>query len=1032
MSAKSGRSTASKSKPKKSSASAKHATATQLTVKMKRYPVRPEVPLPSLFSKGYPRNIFPYNHSESQTAKSEQYPMRVVRLANEFIEVDILPDLGGHVWGAKDLVSGREMFHRTDAIKHQDLAVGGPWIATGIEFNFPVTHSLLTIQKINEAHGVDENGAAWSKFGATDKLFGVQWQMTIRLAPGKRVLEIDGWLHNPTDLEHPYCYWGNCGITTDDSLRLYYPYKYCEHHGGKLFKWPYDNDCDLSYWKACKQPISAFGDTGDKRFFGGYYEKQKFGVVHTADPKTLPGKKYFAWGNGPAGERWGKLLSENLRDYVELQSGTRNDQEFWSVLEPHQTIAFHERWQPIDGLGGITDANELLTVFVGQERGKAIVRAQSVEPLSGVKFRAYTDKGEIETWEADLAPDKVYTKKLDVKGPIKLDVDPGQAEMKLTTCDFELYDYGTPPKTREEMHDPSEVSAKNFRINAKNAVQVFNWKDAWLWYEAALKLAPKDNALKEEVGLFRLYRHEYAEARKLLLDVYESGGHSKPLVWGLLRIALAAGDRDLEERMITGLHGEERKLATVLAHLRNRDFGAAAKMTEHEALPTLIRNRDLGVATVVARRLSGHADSALLKSLSAAYPIDPVLSFERHDGSFEKLLASDADVAITVADIYLKYGDPSLALLAVEAKTSFRKSWQVSDLVLADYCAGLAGVPATFMEKKVEFDPLADRPWQDAYFDALPKALQSHPSDARLHYLWGNLLQRCGRSDEAGAAWKHAVHHGGDWPALHLSIALVQSEPQKCTDGEINRLAAIVEKIHDNRIDSYYFGVLQHSGRRDRLLKEYSEHLQRPDCSDYMTRRYVCELTAHSRFDEALDFMLNTKHPATHGGHKLTACHIRCRVARARRHIKEERYAEARKELKEAMVIQHNFSEDSQVLHILAEVFCLFGDIESAEGHAAKAKEWYTKAAHEFHDLGSYLRIWQSIGLIKSGLDKAAGQRTLKRIENLIDLRLSLKFDDHSHWLYLKSVLLEAAGNESGAQRERDKAFRCGLDGFVW
>ena len=1011
---------------------AAHATATELAVVMKYYPPNPEPPLPSLFSKGYPRNVYPYNHRESQTAKSEQLQMRVVRLANEFIEVDILPDLGGHIWGAKDLKSGHEMFHRTDAIKHQDLAVAGPWIATGIEFNFPVTHSLLTVSKINETHGVEADGSAWSKFGATDKLFGVQWQMTIRLRPGKRVIEIDGWLHNPTDLEHPYCYWGNAGITTDDSLRLYYPYTYCEHHGGKLFKWPHDNGADLSYWKACKQPISAFGDTGTKRFFGGYYEKQKFGVVHTADPKTLPGKKYFAWGNGKAGERWGKLLSENLRDYVELQSGTRNDQEFWSVIAPHSTIAFHERWQPIDGLGGITDANEVLTVYVGQEKGKAIIRAQSVEPLKNVKFRAYTAKGDLDKWEADLAPDKVYTKKLDVKGPIEVDIDPGLPDMKLTTCDFELFDYGTPPQTREELHDPSEVSAANFRINARNAAQIFCWKDAWTWYEAALKLAPDDNSLKEEVGLFRLYRHETAEAKKLLLDVYESGGHSKALTWGLLRIAVSGKDAKLEERMLLGLHGEEKKLATALARLAHRDFAGAVKACEGEPAATLIRNRDLGVAALVARRLAGRPDGVLLAALAAEYPIDPVLCFERHDGSFEKLMQSDADVAISVADVYLKYGDPAFALKAVEAKAAFRNAWQVSDLALADYCSGLAGKPGKFLDRGVAFDPLAERPWQDAFFAALPAAAHAHPKDARVHYLLGNLLQRCGRTEEARAAWTKSTQNGGDWPVLHLSLALSASSSGACSDADVDRLSKIVDGIHNTKIDTYYFDVLQRTGRRECLLKEYAEHLKRPDCSEYMTRRYTCELTAHGRYTDALDFMLNTKHLATHGGHKLTASHIRCRVALARRHMKEKRYDEARKELKEATVIQHNFSEDTQTLQILAEVYCLLGDIDSAEGHAAKAKEWYAKAANEFHDLGAYLRIWQARGQIKSGINPSDGERSLARIDKLITQRLSLNFDDHAHWHYLRSVLLELHGDEAGAQRERDKAFRCGLDGYIW
>src|SRR5438094_1332248 len=80
------------------------ATVRELTVKMKHYPPKAEAPLPSLFQRGWPRNIYPYNHRESQTAASEQHDMRVIRVANEYIEVDVLPDYGGHIWGAKDLV----------------------------------------------------------------------------------------------------------------------------------------------------------------------------------------------------------------------------------------------------------------------------------------------------------------------------------------------------------------------------------------------------------------------------------------------------------------------------------------------------------------------------------------------------------------------------------------------------------------------------------------------------------------------------------------------------------------------------------------------------------------------------------------------------------------------------------------------------------------------------------------------------------------------------------------------------------------
>jgi tetratricopeptide (TPR) repeat protein len=959
--------------------------------------------------------------------------MRVLRVANQYLEVDILPDFGGHVWGAKDLVSGREMFHRTDAIKPQHLGVAGPWIATGIEFNFPVTHSILTIAPVNSTYGVEPDGAAWVKIGATDKLFGMQWQMTIRLRPESRAIEIDGWLHNPTDFEHPYCYWGNAGATTHKSLRLYYPFKYSEHHGGKLFKWPFDDKQDLSYWKSCKQPISAFGDTGDKRYMGGYYEKFKFGLVHTSDPKTVPGKKYFAWGDGPAGKRWGKLLSDKLPDYVEIQSGTRNDQEFWSTLEPHSTIAFHERWQAIDGLGGITDANELVTVWVGQERGKAVVRAQPTEPLSGVEFRAFTTEKsgterEIERWTADLAPDEVHTKKLNFKGPVRLDVNTGKPGMALHTCDFSLFDYGPAPQTREEVRDPSEVSSTNYREIARHAAQVFHWSHASVMYDAALKLSPNDQSLKEEVGLFRLHQYDYAEARKLLREIFATGARNKTLLWGLLRTAWATQDSALEQTLLAAIKDDP--LAHVLSHLKRKQPAEAVKAGGND-LATLCRNRDLGVAVLVARRLAGTPDTKLLAALFERYPLDPIVCFEKNAASIDPLLETDRDIGITIADIYLGYGDAETALRAIEHTAKVSGEWKLGDCVLANHCAKLLGRSSENLSKAVDFDPLNERPWQDSYLTALPEAIAAHPGDSRLQYVWGNLLQRYGRKQEATAAWRKSLSNGGDWPQLHLSLALVDSDRNGCSDETLERLATAAAKINNHSVDSYYFDALRHSGRRDVLLKEFAARLKRKDCDPSMTIAYSLELVAHEKYDEALDYMLRTKHTAMHGGGQLTRAHIRSRIALARRHFKAGKVNDARKELKQCFVVQHNFSEDTQILNCLAEVYCLLAEVETAQGKSGKAAEWYAKAANEFHDLHSYLRIWQTLGMAKSGKAAEAAE-TFKRIERLIDSRLALPLDDHSHYYHLQHHLALSRGDEAGAKAAFEKAFRSGMLGFAW
>ncbi|HYF51866.1 MAG TPA: DUF5107 domain-containing protein [Planctomycetota bacterium] len=1010
------------------------ASVQELTVKIKRYEPNPEPPLPSLFSNGYPRNIYPYNHRRSQTKTSDIVDLRVLRVSNEFIQADILPDVGGHLWGAKDLLSGREMFHRVDALKHQDLGVAGAWIASGIEFNFPVTHSILTVAPIAATHGVEADGAAWIRFGAVDKLFGLQWQMTVRLRPGARTIEIDGWLHNPTDQEHPYCYWGNAGFTTDDSLRICYPFRWCEHHGGRMFKWPNDMNCDMSRWKALKECVSVFGDTGSKRYFGGYYEDWNFGMVHTADPKTVPGKKYFAWGSGKAGERWGKLLTENMRDYVELQSGTRNDQEFWSVIQPHETIAFHERWSPIDGLGGITDANELLTVYVARENGKAVVRAQSTEPLKKVKFRAYTDEKEVARWETALTPSKIHEKKLNFSGPVRLEADPGAGkEMVLKTEDFELYDYGPRPKTREETRDPSEVSADYYGEQARNCMQVFNWRDAGILYDAARKLDPNDLRLKEEVGLFRLRRMEYAEARTLLKEVHDKGVRNRTLLWGLLRCAWALNNAELEKTTLAEITDETAKLAKVLSHLRRGEHAKAAAVVEKVKTAELVKQRDLGVAALIARRLNGKPDKALLKALDAALPLDPVVRFEAADGSIEKLLAVDVDVAITLADTYLKHGDPAMALKAVEAAAKARGAWQLCDLVLAEHCAKLAkdSRAGTFLNQRVKFDALAERPWQDCFYTAVPEALEKLPNDPRLRYVYGNMLQRYGRREEAVEQWNKAQSNGGEWLPLMLATALMDSDPQNAKPHITERLKSLVDKANNHQIDEYYYDVLRRMGKREDLLNEYRQRLTRKDCYEGLSITYTIELVAHQRYEEAIEFMLKTKFPATHGGSRLTRCLINSRLGIGRKLIEQGKLEEASAEIQKGFVIQHNFNEDSQSLWCLAEAYCTLGQIEEQRGNAEKAREWYSKAAGEAHDMWSYLRIWQSVGMIKSGRAQE-GEETLKKIERMIESTLALPYDNQASIHFLKSHLLRARGDEAGARKEQEVAFRTGMLGFAW
>ena len=63
-------------------------------------------PMPAL---AYNSKIYPYHKFEGYSVSKAPTPFHVVSLENEYILVEILPELGGKVWGAIDKSNGNEL-----------------------------------------------------------------------------------------------------------------------------------------------------------------------------------------------------------------------------------------------------------------------------------------------------------------------------------------------------------------------------------------------------------------------------------------------------------------------------------------------------------------------------------------------------------------------------------------------------------------------------------------------------------------------------------------------------------------------------------------------------------------------------------------------------------------------------------------------------------------------------------------------------------------------------------------------------------
>ena len=77
----------------------------------------------------------PFYDRISETPRSRAWS--AIFIENEFLEVMILPELGGRIHAARDKTNGYDLFYRQEVIKPALVGLAGPWASGGVEFNWP-------------------------------------------------------------------------------------------------------------------------------------------------------------------------------------------------------------------------------------------------------------------------------------------------------------------------------------------------------------------------------------------------------------------------------------------------------------------------------------------------------------------------------------------------------------------------------------------------------------------------------------------------------------------------------------------------------------------------------------------------------------------------------------------------------------------------------------------------------------------------------------------------------------------------------
>ena len=187
-------------------------------------------PLPAL---AFNPKIYPYHKFEGYRVTPSPQTFKLVRLENDYITVEVLPEVGGKVWGAVDKSNGNEFIYKNEVIKFRDIAMRGPWTSGGIEFNFGIIgHHPGTATPVDYTVETLPDGTQVCVVGTIDLPSRTQWRVRIELEPNKGAFATQATWYNPTATEKAYYNWMTAAAAvtaTEEQQHARWRSTYTEH-----------------------------------------------------------------------------------------------------------------------------------------------------------------------------------------------------------------------------------------------------------------------------------------------------------------------------------------------------------------------------------------------------------------------------------------------------------------------------------------------------------------------------------------------------------------------------------------------------------------------------------------------------------------------------------------------------------------------------------------------------------------------------------------------------------------------------------
>ncbi len=745
------------------------------------------------------RSIYPYPMCDRITNDRNIQEHKALFLENEYVELCVLPDIGGRLFYAVDKTNGYDIFYHQHVIKPSNVGMLGAWISGGVEFNVFHHHRASSHLPVNYRLISNADGSKTIWIGETEPRHRMAWSIGLTLYPDKSYIEVSGRLINCTQNKNSFLYWSNVSTGVNENYQIIFPEStdFGVYHAKNSFcHWPvtrevfdgkshYKDGVDASWWKNHPDPVSIFAYDLQDDFIAGYDHGRHAGTMLVGNHNIVKGGKLWEWGPGAYGSMWDtKVLTDNDGPYVELMVSAYSDnQPDYSWMNPYEMKTFTKYWYGIRETGGAKAANERAVLNMEFcSPNKIFVAANATERIEGAKLALCDDSGQKlfakeipllspETpfrMEANLLSQidnssSVVLVLSDVAGHEILSYRPQKREQNKP-----LPETVKPPRKPEEIQNIEELYLTGLRnVQFHNA-----FVNANEYFEEALRRDPYDTRSNIQLGIYYRERGEWDKAAMYLRRAIHrlTRDYTRPRdCEALYHLGLTLKEQGETEAAIDTLYRAAWdynfmspayfQLAQISV-AQNRPLQALTQL--EQALSVNVRNLPAwNLRTSILRRI-GDTKGAL----SAACHVlrtDPLNTYASYEllkinersgekntdslsGSFAKLLRNCPESYLELAVAYLNNGMPDEAeTLLCRAERSGQNELSSYPTILY-YLGYLHDLRGDYSGAATCFSRAASRPTDYCFPFRLEtvkvylKALEYMPDNANTCYYLGNLL----------------------------------------------------------------------------------------------------------------------------------------------------------------------------------------------------------------------------------------------------------------------------------------------------